>query len=147
MKRDVESGDEERRLIERLRRDAGALAGCFGLTLQTLDAEHPRVKQRYGVCFSDGAIRLRLRHARTGRLLKYSFLVDTLCHELAHLRHFDHGPRFKLFYLRILERARRAGIYRPTPRPVGVQSSSEEPRIQSLLEPRRSSGPIQLELF
>ncbi len=71
------------------------------------------MKRRYGVCFSDGAIRIRLHHVTTGRPLKYSSLVNTLCHELAHLRHFNHGPRFKTLYLRILEYARAQGIYRP----------------------------------
>jgi hypothetical protein len=74
------------------------------------------VKRRYGVCYDDGSIRIRLRHVRTRNLLKYSSLVDTLCHELAHLRHFDHGSRFELLYQRILGYARRRGIYRPTPR-------------------------------
>jgi hypothetical protein len=71
------------------------------------------VKRRLGVCFRDGTIRIRLFHARTGRPLKYSSLVDTLCHELAHLRHFNHGKRFQAFYRRILEHARRERIYRP----------------------------------
>jgi predicted metal-dependent hydrolase len=139
------SSSEERALLERLRRDALVLGSRFGLAVRSVDAEHPRVRRRYGVCFDDGAIRIRLRHARTGRLLKYSFLVDTLCHELAHLRHFDHGPRFKAFYLRILGRARREGIYRPTPRPPAEQPPAE--RSLSLLEPRRIQGPVQLELF
>ena len=57
-----------------------------------------------------------MRHLRTGELLKYSSLVDTLCHELAHLRHFDHGPRFEELYELILAWARSRGIYRPSPR-------------------------------
>ena len=77
--------------------------------------EKPRVKRRYGACTVEGKIALRLRHARTGETLKYSSLVNTLCHELAHLRHFNHGPRFKSLYLKILEFARHSGIYRPGP--------------------------------
>jgi hypothetical protein len=112
---DVERREQEL-VLGWLRRDALRLAGDFRLLLHSLEAERPRVKRRYGVCFSDGRIRIRLRHARTGELLKYSALVDTLCHELAHLRHFDHGPRFRALYLRILEHARGVGIYRPDPR-------------------------------
>ena len=107
--------EEQQEVLRRLRRDAAALAGRFGLGLRTLDAERPRVRRRYGICYEDGAIRVRLRHARTGRLLKYSALVDTLCHELAHLKYFNHGPRFRVFYASLREHARRAGIYRPTP--------------------------------
>ena len=120
---------ESRALIERLSRDAERIASHFELRYSAIEAERPNVKQRYGVCYSDGVIKIRLRHAATGRPLKYSSLVNTLCHELAHLRHFDHGPRFKAFYFRLLDFARAEGIYRPGPAPVRV------------------AGPVQLDLF
>jgi hypothetical protein len=72
-------------------------------------------------------IRIRLRHARTGRLLKESSLVDTLCHELAHLRHLDHRAGFKRLYSRILDRARALGYYRPG-------RAQRKPRQASLFE-------------
>jgi hypothetical protein len=99
--------------LERLRRDAAVLVSEFDLGMRSLDAERPQVRRRYGVCDADGRIRIRLRHAATGRPLKYSSLVNTLCHELAHLRHFNHGPRFRAFYAQVLERARSLGLYRP----------------------------------
>ena len=133
---------EREAVLRRLRRDASYLAERFDLGLHTLDAEQARVKRRYGICYEDGSIRIRLCHARTGRLLKYSALVDTLCHELAHLKHFNHGARFQVFYGRLLEHARRVGIYRPTPR------GRPAPTIRA---PRRVAvtrpGPVQLELF
>jgi len=100
-------------LLTRLRRDAVRLAGHFRLQLPEILAERPNVRRRYGICYADGRIALRLKHVRSGRALKYSGLVNTLCHELAHLRHFNHGPGFQAFYLRILEYARREGVYRP----------------------------------
>src|SRR5262245_56749486 len=100
-------------LIESLKRDAERVAHHFGLRYKSIDAERANVTRRYGVCFSDGTIRIRLRHAVTGRPLKYSSLVNTLCHELAHLRHFNHGPRFKALYFEVLDFARANGIYRP----------------------------------
>ena len=100
-------------LIEELERDAARIARMFGLRYRVIEPERPQVKRRLGVCYRDGTIRIRLLHAATGRPLKYSSLVDTLCHELAHLRHFNHGKRFQAFYRRILEHARREGIYRP----------------------------------
>jgi hypothetical protein len=102
-------------LIERLARDARRIADAFGLRFRAIEPERPHVRRRLGVCYADGTIRVRLHHARTGLPLKYSGLVDTLCHELAHLRHFNHGRRFQLLYRRILEHARREGIYRPGP--------------------------------
>ena len=112
---------EELELMSRLRRDAAILASRFHLSYREIVPEKPRVKRRYGVCTVEGRIALRLRHARTGEYLKYSSLVNTLCHELAHLRHFNHGPRFKGFYLEILEFARSTGIYCPGPQAAAVQ--------------------------
>lgn len=132
-------------LLERLNRDAERLALRFELTYRSIEAEHPRVKRRYGVCYSDGSIRIRLLHASTGLPLKYSSLVNTLCHELAHLRHFNHGPRFRTFYERILEFARVEGIYLPGAPP-------SEPRFERALPsappgPRAPARPVQLTLF
>jgi len=100
-------------LIEMLERDAARIARVFGLRYRSIAPERPQVKRRLGVCYRDGSIRIRLSHATTGQALKYSSLVDTLCHELAHLRHFNHGRRFQTLYRRILDHARREGIYRP----------------------------------
>lgn len=100
-------------LILHLERDARRIASVFGLRYRAIEPERPHVRRRLGVCYADGTIRIRLLHARTRRPLKYSSLVDTLCHELAHLRHFNHGRRFQALYQRILEHARREGIYRP----------------------------------
>ena len=83
-----------RELIERLREDADRICAHFGLRYEALEAERANVKRRYGICYSDGTIKVRLGHVTTGEPLKYSSLVSTLCHELAHLKHFDHSPRF-----------------------------------------------------
>jgi predicted metal-dependent hydrolase len=113
--------------MARLNRDAEQLAARFQLRYRAVEAERPNVKRRYGVCFSDGTIRIRLRHVVTRKPLKYSSLVNTLCHELAHLRHFNHGPRFKAFYLKILEYARTEGLYRPGPPRETPARSPERP--------------------
>jgi predicted metal-dependent hydrolase len=124
-----------RMLVERLNRDAERIARHFGLEYRSIEAERANVTSRYGVCYADGGIKIRLRHAVTGRALKYSSLVNTLCHELAHLRHFNHGERFKTFYFQLLEFARVEGIYRPGP--------AQRPR------PARPGpeGAVQLALF
>ncbi len=150
---------KQRSVLNGLRRDANVLAKRFGLRLVAVDAERASVKRRYGVCYSDGTIRIRLRHASTSRLLKYSGLVDTLCHELAHLRHFNHGQRFQALYRKILEDARAIGIYRPTPRSlegdrreglaIRVSKSAIPTHARSARRPVPREKPVsaQLELF
>jgi hypothetical protein len=134
-------------LLEYLGRDAERLARRFGLVYRRLEAERPNVKRRYGVCFADGTIRIRLHHCVSRRPLKYSSLVNTLCHELAHLRHFDHGPRFKAFYLAILAYARGQGIYRPGPEPPARPGAPRVGAPQPARRPRGPEAPEQLLLF
>ena len=105
--------DEDRETMRRLADWGADLASRFGLRYTALQPERQGVNEHYGICYEDGLIRIRLRHATTGRLLKESSLVDTLCHELAHLQFMDHGPRFKELYFDILAEARRRGYYRP----------------------------------
>lgn len=100
-------------LVGRLRADAARVAGQFNLPPYELDADRSDAHDRYGVCFADGRIRVRLIHARTGRPLRYSALIDTVVHELAHLRHMNHGPRWESLYEKMLAWCRTQGIYAP----------------------------------
>jgi len=144
-----------RSLIARLNRDAEQIAWRFGLNYRSIEPERANVKRRYGICYEDGVIKIRLRHAVTGRPLRYSSLVSTLCHELAHLRHFHHGVRFRAFKMELLEFAREQGLYRP-----GRQNSKSNDEL--VREPKRApqaetasasdrtqdnQRPVQLSLF
>lgn len=106
---------ERRAILGRLRRDAAAIASAFDLSLRELRPARADARTFYGLCDEDGRIRIRLNHIQTGRPLRYSSLINTLCHELAHLRHFHHGPDFRDFYRRMLAWSRDQGIYRPRP--------------------------------
>lgn len=118
---------ERQELLQRLQHDAQLIAQKFQLHYRGILAEHPNVKSRYGVCYSDGLIKIRLNHATTGAPLKYSSMVDTLCHELAHLKHFNHGPHFKRFFWQLLSWARHQGIYQPGP--IGKLRSKQRPGL------------------
>jgi predicted metal-dependent hydrolase len=134
-----------RSLVERLNRDAEQISRRFGLRYKSVTAERANVTSRYGSCYEDGVIKIRLRHAVTGKPLKYSSLVNTLCHELAHLRYFHHGERFKSFYLQILEYARAQRIYRPGRPADGAAAPS--PARQPAREEAGPEEPVQLALF
>jgi len=128
----------KRELLGRLKVDALRICTRFRLRYRVLEAERANVKRRYGVCFSDGTIRIRLRHATSGKPLKYSSLVNTLCHELAHLKHFNHGLGFQAFYAEILEWARRESIYQPRP----FRSSAERVDPVGILSARQGSEGV-----
>jgi len=129
-------------LIERLNRDGEQIAGHFGLVYKAIVAERANVRSRYGACYEDGTIKIRLCHAVTRKPLKYSSLVNTLCHELAHLRYFHHGDRFKLFYQQILSYARAQRLYRPRTLAASAARTNAAPQT-----PSKQQAPVQLGLF
>jgi hypothetical protein len=100
-------------MMVKLRGWGRQLCDLHGLRFRSIDPEREGVTEHYGICYEDGTIFIRLRHAKSGKLLKESSLVDTLCHELAHLRHLDHSIRFRRLFQKILEDARELEIYQP----------------------------------
>jgi hypothetical protein len=143
-----------RSLIARLNRDAQQIAWRFGLNYRSIEPERANVKSRYGICYEDGVIKIRLRHAVTRQPLRYSSLVSTLCHELAHLRYFNHGVRFRAFNMELLEFAREQAIYRPGRRNSnsedaleGEQRGAPQPATAASGRRRADHRPVQLSLF
>jgi hypothetical protein len=104
--------DEDRAMMGRLREIAEIVGAPFELRAKSITVERTDAGH-YGICYDDGRIKIRLRHATTGRMLRESSLVNTVCHELAHLEHMNHGDEFKALFARVLEFARDRGIYKP----------------------------------
>lgn len=138
---------ENQQLVRKLNRDGFRIAQQFGLQYRCIEAERANVKNRYGICYSDGTIRIRLRHVTTRKPLKYSSLIDTLCHELAHLRHFDHSQRFHRFYDEVLAFARRQGIYAPGKGPAPARPAVARPPTPWERAPARSGPAFESDLL
>jgi hypothetical protein len=124
-------------LLARLRADAARVVERFKIKQPyRIEPDRPDARSRYGLCHDDGLILVRLVNVRTGRPLKYSALIDTVVHELAHLRYMDHGQRWESLYDRMLAWARAEGIYEPRP----PSPPKPEP-------PPKPQAPAQLALF
>ncbi len=86
----------------------------------TFDLPLKKVKQLppdkwfYGDCSSDGRIRVQIAFQggrRCYRLHAYQTL-DTIAHELAHLRYRNHKPAWFRLHVSILERMEKDGVYK-----------------------------------
>lgn len=81
------------------------VARQYGLPLRSirgLKMPETGMADRMGQCSHDGHIRLVLRCTVNGQWceapLDLALVWETAAHELAHLRHFDHGPEFNDFW-------------------------------------------------
>jgi predicted metal-dependent hydrolase len=76
------------RARDRLAAETQALAGAHGLPLTAVTIGDPR--SRWGSCASSGAIRYSWRLILAPAFVRQA----TVAHEVAHLRHMNHGPDF-----------------------------------------------------
>ena len=82
-------------------------AHLFGLPLKKVGWLGPR-RKFFGDC-KNGRIRIQLR--RHGYRIYPYHLIDTLSHELAHLRYPNHKRDWFELHLRILTEMNRRGVY------------------------------------
>lgn len=61
----------------------------------------------FGWCNKRGDIRIGLRCLKTGKLLEHGEIIDTVCHELAHLKFLDHKKQWKETYHKYCDYVRR----------------------------------------
>lgn len=64
-----------------------------------------------GSCSKRGVIRIAVRDDRGNRLDAYS-LIDTMAHEIAHLKHQKHTDKWFELYFQVLDLMRVGGAYR-----------------------------------
>jgi len=104
---------QQRRLVE-LRQTVAPLLREMGLPKDFTLQPGLRLRSKFGHCtFRPGqAPAIVIRCANQGGAWRArGAIVVTLLHELAHLKHKGHGPRFWQFHRRLLERAAAMGLY------------------------------------
>jgi len=110
---DVEGKEQAARILAEIDRDVKPIVEHFRIPYNAL--KESIAEQSLG--FNRGAggiISLNVRQkADPMAFRKYSAVMATMIHELAHVRHMNHGPMFRQFEMELMAWAREKGIYRP----------------------------------
>lgn len=104
--------EEVARMLDQILTAVYPLMEEFGVEFASL--KESVAEGSLGFTRSSKVIALNVRQTANPALLrKYSAVMSTMIHELAHLRHMDHGRQFQSFERQLKERARALGIYTP----------------------------------
>ncbi len=79
---------------------ASLLMHAFKLPSFELNFDH--TLYHHGECYATRKINIRLTSRDMKRLLSNKTVIDTLCHELAHLLEMNHGPHHKRLLIAML---------------------------------------------
>jgi hypothetical protein len=109
---DLEGKELVAGVLAKVERDVRPILREFDLSYRTM--KESVAEGSLGFNRGGRTIALNVRQKRDPmKLRKYSAVMRTMIHELAHLRHMNHGPGFKAFDAELLAYARANGIYRP----------------------------------
>ena len=110
---DLEGKDQVAATLKKIQRDVKPILSEFNLSYRGL--KESTAEGSLGFNRGGGqVIALNVRQKRFPmKLRKYSAVMATMIHELAHVRHMNHGPKFKMFEAELMVWARKKGIYKP----------------------------------
>ena len=109
---DLEGKEQVAAILAKVRRDVQPIMAAFNLSFLTLTESV--AEGSLGFNRGKRIIALNVRQKQNPMTLrKYSAIMATMIHELAHLRHMNHGPQFKMFEAELMAWARAERIYTP----------------------------------
>jgi len=100
---------EDARVLGMVREALELYAGVYCLRLRSVELLRGS-NTVFGRCYSDGSIFITVRWKNGKQVLPYS-LLDTMAHELAHLRYFSHSPRWMRLHATLLQAMVRGHVY------------------------------------
>lgn len=101
-------------MLQKAEEDLQPLVKHFGLKYREIKLSHD--KSIYGHLTDSGRILIN-PFKKNGTLRKYSVIIETLIHELAHTRFAGHRKgTYGRFYKKLIGWAKEKGIYRPRPK-------------------------------
>ncbi|OCH95379.1 WLM-domain-containing protein [Obba rivulosa] len=102
---DEASREEARQLLRALAAQVRPVMKAHGFAVNSLE-EYEYNKVFAGRNWNNGeVVELVLRNAN-GQYVPVSWLLSTLCHELAHIQHMNHGPAFQALWAKLRQEVR-----------------------------------------
>lgn len=109
---DLENKEQVAAILTKIQRDVQPILREFGLKFMSL--KESVAEGSLGFNRDKRIIALNVRQKRNPMLLrKYSAIMSTMIHEMAHLRHMNHGRGFQEFEVELMQWARDKKIYSP----------------------------------
>lgn len=90
--------------VDDLKAIAKILADDFKVKYNSV-TELPNTEEHLGQCDLNKNIAIRLKQYKRNKELKPMTVMDTLCHEMAHILFFEHGKKHRAVVRLMLKRA------------------------------------------
>ena len=127
--------EEAADLLAQIQKEAKPILKHFGLSYETIKESVAEGSAGFNRGRRIIALNVRQR-SDPMKFRKFSAIMSTMIHELAHLRHMNHGPQFRAFDSELKAWAKKRGIYRP-----GASQPAKPTKPKKPPTPKRKPTP------